>query len=333
MERVSILLPARDAAATLPACLRSIARQSLRDFRCIVVDDGSRDDTARLARAHAARDPRFDVVAADGRGLVAALTTGLRHCAAPFVARMDADDLMHRHRLRLQHDALVARADLAGVGCHARPFPAAAFGDGLRDYAAWLRSLRSEADVRRDALVECPLLHPTWFVRTDVLCRHGYRDVPWPEDYDLLLRLLQSGCELGLVPRTLHAWRRGPGCATATDPRYDRAQFPRLKAAFLASGLLAATDRYVLWGHGSTGRALRRELLRLGRRVAAVVELHPRRLGQRIDGAPVVPPAAVPSLLPLPIVVSVAGSTPRALVRAALAGCGRGELRDFVCAA
>src|SRR5262245_14318260 len=75
-ERVSILLPARDAESTLPACLRSIARQSLRDFRCIVVDDGSRDDTARLARAHAARDPRFLVVAGEGRGLVAALTTG-----------------------------------------------------------------------------------------------------------------------------------------------------------------------------------------------------------------------------------------------------------------
>ena len=57
MERVSILLPARDAAATLPACLRSIARQSLRDFRCIVVDDGSRARTRRATRASTSSPP------------------------------------------------------------------------------------------------------------------------------------------------------------------------------------------------------------------------------------------------------------------------------------
>ena len=49
MPRVSILLPAFEASATLDAALRSVARQTLQDFECIVVDDGSSDATRSLA--------------------------------------------------------------------------------------------------------------------------------------------------------------------------------------------------------------------------------------------------------------------------------------------
>ena len=51
--RASVLLPVRDAAATLAASLRSVSRQRLADFECVVVDDGSRDASLAIARAHA----------------------------------------------------------------------------------------------------------------------------------------------------------------------------------------------------------------------------------------------------------------------------------------
>ena len=53
--RVSVLLPARDAAATLDAALASLVRQSETDWECLLVDDGSLDATPRLAAAWAAR--------------------------------------------------------------------------------------------------------------------------------------------------------------------------------------------------------------------------------------------------------------------------------------
>ena len=64
-----------------------------------------------------------------------------------------------------------------------------------------------------------------------------------------------------------------------------------------------------------------------------MVELHPGRLGQVIDGAPVVPPERLPDLPRLPLLVSVAGVGPRALIREALGAMGRVEGRDFFCAA
>jgi glycosyltransferase involved in cell wall biosynthesis len=331
--RVSILLPAFDTEATLAACLESIRRQTETRWECVVVDDGSRDGTLACARRFAGHDGRFTIVSMPHRGLVAALEAGLTRCRAPLVARMDADDLMHRERLAAQAQALAAAPDLTAVGCHVRLFPRRDLSDGMRAYERWLDALDSPARVRAEALVECPVAHPTLMIRRSVLAAFGYRDRGWPEDYDLVLRLLGRGHAIGVVPRRLLGWRDGPRRLSRTHARYAIARFTALKAAFLAEHFLRETDTYVLWGHGATGRALRRALGAHGKRVSQVVEVHPGRLGQRIAGAEVVPVDALGYLPRRPIVVSVAGEEPRRQIRAALADLGFRESRDFVCAA
>ena len=120
VPRVSVLLPARNASATLDTCLRSLTRQTEARWECILVDDGSGDDTRAIAERFADHDDRLRIVSGPGRGIVAALQAGFEHCRAPFVARMDADDWMHRERLAAQLAALQAAPRLAGVGCQER---------------------------------------------------------------------------------------------------------------------------------------------------------------------------------------------------------------------
>ena len=331
--RVSVLLPVRDAAPTLAASLRSVSRQRLRDLECIVVDDGSQDGSLAIAQRHVACDPRFRVIAQPAQGIVPALARGLAECRAPLVARHDADDCMHRERLTLQVEALDRSAGLAGVGCHVRLFPRNALGPGMRAYEAWLASVRTPEDVRREAFVECPLAHPTLVLRREVLDAHAYRDLGWPEDYDLVLRLLGAGHELGVVPRRLLAWRHGPARLSQRSPVYEPDRFTACKAHHLAHGLLARAPRYWLWGYGGTGRALAKALRAHDRHPDAIVELHPRRIGQRIQGAPVIAPKDLGAPGALPLVVSVAGADARGLIRAELARRGFREGSHYVCAA
>jgi glycosyltransferase involved in cell wall biosynthesis len=331
--RVSVLLPVFDAADTLAACLRSIERQTLREWECVVVDDGSGDGSAAVARRFAAADARFRVAPGPHRGLVAALSRGLALCRAPLVARMDADDLMQRERLALQLAALEARPALAGVACRVRLFPRRALGPGMRAYESWLNGIDSPRRVREEAFVECPVAHPALALRTPLLRAFGYRERGWPEDYDLVLRLLAAGHEIDVVPRRLVAWRQGEDRLSRTSAVYAAARFTACKAHFLAQGLLAGSDQYVLWGYGGTGRALARALREHGKRPGAIVEVHPRRLGKRILGAPVIPPEALRERPPEPLLVSVAGAGPRAQIRAWLAGLGLRESVDYVCAA
>lgn len=330
---ISVLLPAWNAAATLPACLASLARQTESRWECVLADDGSDDDTLAIARAAAREDPRVRVLSFPHRGLIATLNDALGHCTGRYVARMDADDLMHRERLAAQRALLEREPHLGAAGCHVRIFPRAAMGPGLRDYERWLRSIDGARRVRLDALVESPIVHPTLTIRTELLRAFAYRDMGWAEDYDLLLRLLAAGHEVGVVPRRLVSWREHPRRLTHSDGAYRIERFTACKAHFLAGGFLAGAGEYVLWGYGHTGRALRRALLAHGKQPSHIVELHPGRLGQTIHGAPVIPPDALRTLRPRRIVASVAGIEARTLIRTALDGWRFVELHDYVCAA
>ena len=330
---LSVLLPARNAAATLAHCLRSVKRQSERRWECVVVDDGSRDSTAAIVRRFAAEDGRFRLLALPRSGLVPALNAGLERCRGAFVARMDADDLMHRHRLVGQLALLGEREEFAAVGCHVRIFPRRLLGTGLREYERWLNGIDGPEALGREAFVECPVAHPTLMIRRERLCELRYREMGWPEDYDLVLRLLEAGLEIGVLPRRRLLWRHGPSRLSLNAPEYAPERFTDCKAHFLARAFLAGGDRFILWGYGGTGRALCEALERQGKRPSQIIELHPGRLGNRIRGAPVLPPDALPGLPRAPLLVSVAGAGPRNRIRAALTAQGLVETRDFVCCA
>lgn len=333
MPKVSILLPAFDCAPTLGAAIESVRRQREPDFECVIVDDGSRDATRAIAERAAERDARFRVIAQPHAGLVAALNAGLEACRAPVIARMDGDDLMSPRRLSAALASLDAQPGLAGVGARVRLFPRAALRPKRLAYERWLNAIQSPADVRREAFVECPIGHPTLTVRASVLRAFGYRDRGWPEDYDLILRLLANGHELAVLPARLHHWRDSPGRYSRTHPACRIERFVACKAAFLAEGFLRHSDSFILWGYGDTGRALSRALREHGKRPSHIVELHPGRLGQHIAGARVIPPADLARTPRAPLIASVAGQDARTLIRAELARLQFVEGRDFVVAA
>ena len=70
---VTVLLPVRNAAATLGSCLDSIQAQSLTNFELLVIDDASSDDSREMVLARAVADARIRLLCALRRGLVACL--------------------------------------------------------------------------------------------------------------------------------------------------------------------------------------------------------------------------------------------------------------------
>src|SRR5512138_3287087 len=256
MPRVSVLMPVRDAARTVRAAAASILRQTARDLALVCVDDGSTDATPEILARLAERDRRVAVVRGPGEGIARALGRGLARCDGEIVARMDGDDVAHPLRLARQLDALAADPALAAVGSAVTLFPRREVRDGMRRYAAWLNGLTTPDLVRRDLFVEAPLVHPAAAIRRTALeTAGGWRDGPFPEDYDLWLRLAATGGALANLPEPLLAWRESAGRLTRTDPRYALARHVALKCAYLARGPLAGRAEVALWGAGETGRA------------------------------------------------------------------------------
>ena len=333
LPRISILLPTWNAATTLEACLLSLLAQSEEHWECVLVDDGSCDATPEIAARFARDDPRFRILRRPHEGLVQSLNAGLERCRGTFIARMDADDRMHPERLEKQRAALEANASWAAVGSRVELFPAHHVTRGRRDHARWLNAIESPEQVCAEAFIECPIAHPALFARSEVMESFGYRDMGWPEDYDLVLRWLGAGLRLANVAQPLVEWRETPARLSRQSEVYGIDRFTLCKASFLFEDFLEHHPHYILWGYGATGRALRKALAEQGSCPTHIVEVHPRRLGETIHGAPVIPPDALPEPGETKLIASVAGAGPRDRIRAALDAKGFRETVDYVCAA
>ena len=169
-------------------------------------------------------------------------------------------------------------------------------GDSLagKALAAGLWSLRT-IDIRDFATDRHATVDDTPFgggpgmvMRADVVERlGGYRQVDWPEDYDLVLRAWEAGGALGKVPEVLLRWREGADRLSRNDERYGHEAFLACKMHYLTRTLLGDAREAVIWGAGPVGKSVSRALGRLGVRVRAFVDLDPRKIGQEIHDAPV----------------------------------------------
>lgn len=328
-----MLLPCRDAAPFLPECIASLEGQTFRDFEVRAVDDGSRDETGWMLEAWAARDARVSVCRSAGGGLVEALQRAVAGAAAPLLARMDADDVSEPDRLTRQVGFLDRRPDLAACGTGVRLFPPDRLRSGYVRYADWLNGLREPDELWRDLLVECPIAHPTLMLRTSAyLGLGGYRDVGWPEDYDLVMRLHAAGMRAANLPQPLLRWRVSEGRYSQSSTRYAPGAFRRCKVHFLRESFLPADRPLAVWGAGKVGKPLARELLRQGLAIQAFVDLDPRKVGQAIHGAPVLDPSGFARLAARsrPYVLAAVGSPgARGRIREALSSVGYREIDDY----
>ena len=321
MVRISVLLPIRNASATLDQALGSLAAQTFSDFEVIAVDDGSDDDTPRLLSDWASRDRRIRSSTTPPLGIVSALNTAAAGARGELLARMDADDVAVSTRFERQLALLDTHPDLAACGSRVRYVPRDVVRDGALRYERWVNSVVTPEDMHRDLFVECPIPHPSLVVRRSAFeLVGGYRDMGWPEDYDLLLRLWEAGYQFGKVPEVLLEWRERPDRLSRIDSRYSEEAFRLCKVYFL--GRRIAGRPVVVWGAGPVGKAFARALQDEGHRVVAFVDLDHRKIGQTIHGAPVVHPTAIGKYEDAFIVAAVGSADARAEIRDSLRAAG-----------
>ena len=327
---VSVVLPCRDAEATLAECIASLDAQTLGAYEVIAVDDASSDGTRPMLDAWAARDSRVRVIEPSGEGLVPALRAGTDAARAALIARMDADDVADSTRLEEQLGFLTEHRGLAACGTGVEYFPRDQMGSGLERYERWINSLRTPAEIRRDLLVECPIAHPTLMIRKTVLdAVGGYRDEGWPEDYDLILRLHLAGLRCANLHAVLLAWRVTATRLSDRAPQYDADAFRRCRVHFLRHGFLPPSRPIVVWGAGRVGKAVARELIRQGIQPAAFIDLDPRKIGQEMHGARVLGAGELDEAPDAYFLVAVGTPGARGEIRDALEAAGRREIEDF----
>jgi len=230
-----VVVPAYDAERYVGASLRSLQEQTLPSWRCVVVDDGSRDGTAAIVQAVADGDQRVRLVRQPNAGPAAARSRGLAELPADvgLVGFLDSDDTLTADALAALAKSLAARPDAVGVFGVAelmdeqgRPVRAGVHPDRQRARLAIrgrrLVPLDRGADTTFADLV---VWGPIWPSAVGLHRRHVLEEVggfdpsfPVQEDWELYLRMSRRG-PFAFLDRQV-AWYRRHG-ANLTERHLD----------------------------------------------------------------------------------------------------------------
>ncbi len=99
---VTVIVPAWNSETTLAATLRSAAHQTHRNLEILIVDDGSTDGTADVARQFCVEEPRARVISKDNGGPASARNAGIDEASGTWIAPLDSDDLWHPEKIERQ---------------------------------------------------------------------------------------------------------------------------------------------------------------------------------------------------------------------------------------
>ena len=210
--RVSIIVPLYNKGPYVLRSLRSIAAQTMADFEAIVVDDGSRDDSAEIAAGFIAGDSRFRLIRQSNAGPGAARNRGLAEATADYCAFLDADDEWLPTHLE-NGVGVLDSTDAAAVSTSVINMPVPGSNEPL-----WRGRGLSDGPFR--VCAETPpvmlvyavsFMHPCSTVaRTSAVRRHGgfyEKRCLYAEDAHMWLRLLLSEpVYFSMAPR-VHIWR------------------------------------------------------------------------------------------------------------------------------
>jgi glycosyltransferase involved in cell wall biosynthesis len=184
---VSVVMAVRNGSTYLTEAVNSILLQTLRDFELVIVDDGSSDRTPEIIAAFASRDGRVRVVTEPPHGLVPALNRGCALARAPYIARMDADDIAAPSRLSAQLESLRDVSKIGVLGTAARVIDSSGSPVGTLAFPL------TDSEIRALLEVQNAFVHPSVMFRREVFADvGGYRSVALDaEDYDLWLRMAE----------------------------------------------------------------------------------------------------------------------------------------------
>jgi glycosyltransferase involved in cell wall biosynthesis len=213
-----VVVPVYDVAAYLPACLDSLVAQTHAALEIVVVDDGSPDDSGRIAEEYAARDDRIRVVHIDNRGLGGARNEGARHARGEFLTFADSDDVVPP----TAYAALLAQARRTGADFVTGDV-ARLEGDRLVPIR-WSRRLHAE---RRALVIEQhPELLGDVFAWNKLFRRSFWDDagLRWPEriryeDQPTMTEAFVRARRVGVVSDVVYHWRVRDDGSSITQQR------------------------------------------------------------------------------------------------------------------
>jgi len=177
---ITVLMPVYNSAKFLREAIESILQQTFTDFEFLIIDDGSSDASVAIVKSYA--DPRIRFYQnEENMGISPTLNKGIELAAAPYIARMDADDISYPDRLQKQYLYLQAHSNYAMVSSLVRVVS--------EDGQLIRQDIFDSAYFYYNLTFICWIYHPTVMYRTAAVKEVGMYTEAYSEDFELFWQL------------------------------------------------------------------------------------------------------------------------------------------------
>ena len=198
---ISVVMAFYNAELYIDESIQSILNQSFRNFELILINDGSTDKSIQLVKNY--NDERIRLINST-HDYIASLNLGMDYSRGKYIARMDADDMMHPDRLFVQYCVMerMAEIDIVSSWC-------TLFNDKTKKTSIFKKSSGRINDPLV-SLLDCNLFtHSSMILRTDFVRKAHlkYCNYPYAEDYKICLEAAKMGAKFYIEPQSLLYYR------------------------------------------------------------------------------------------------------------------------------
>ncbi len=222
VPRISVVVPFYNNEDLLDDCLASIAGQTFGDLEVIMVDDGSVDGSAEIARARAAADPRFSLVQVSNGGPGYARNRGVERATGTYLAFVDADDALPSHAYEYMLHTLEESGSDFVSGAVQRLGPLGVTKSALHARAIKGRKIGTHISKTPALFYDVSVWNKLF--RKSFWDLHGLtypEGMVW-EDLQIITRAHVLAKAVDTIPESIYYWReRGKGSLSITQSRTD----------------------------------------------------------------------------------------------------------------
>ena len=198
---VSVVIAVYNGAKYIAETLDSLIHQTLTEWECWIVDDGSTDSTLTIVDTYCVKDSRFNLVKTNGgNGPYVCANTAMPFCSGEFIARIDADDIALPERLKKQSDLMINNPHINLCGSYYYYL----YDNGVTTYKQF------ETDplfLKWQILFRNRLVHSTMMMRKSWFIQRGmYPAKRLAQDWYLWVEGISQDC-LNVIPYPLIKWR------------------------------------------------------------------------------------------------------------------------------
>lgn len=295
---LTVLMSVYNGEEYIKDTIESVLSQTYKDYKFIVINDGSNDGTLDILKYYEKLDSRIKIYSMDKNyGVGAALNLGLSKVNTQYVAKVDSDDLYNKNRFLKQIKFLTNNPNISIVGSKIEFFTkdpsvinSERYKNAKVNIEKQINSILTYEDMSEKIYWFWCLIHSTIMGKTNILKKIGYnKEFKVCEDYNLFYNLNKQGYKMTNLDEVLAKIRIRDNSTSVSNKEAYFKNVIKIKKEEIEHLFYDDSEIYI-WGAGGMGLGVYYELLRNNYKICGFIDSNEKKHGSSLQNITIYSP-------------------------------------------